>query len=189
MCKENIIEIKMCVVRWRTTNKFDIIGLLPIKLEVAAPTQSWSAVCKQFQLYNPQWIISIKVKSAGTQKWFWNLLITKLFWKEIFTPFGRSCDQRLKNCFWTKNECSWKADRKLAQNTDFQIRLHSITKVDIIANVIKSSTNTHRPGRPLRINLMSRYICFSQIGPFDVSFEELFSKVQNPGGFFRKNVF
>ena len=129
MCKENIIEIKMCVVRWRTTNKFDIIGLLPIKLEVAAPTQSWSAVCKQFQLYNPQWIISIKVKSAGTQKCFWNLLITKLFWKEIFTPFGRSCDERLKNCFWTKNECSWKADRKLAQNTDFQIRLHSITRV------------------------------------------------------------
>ena len=79
MCKEDIIEIKMCVVRWRTTNKFDIIGLLPIKLEVAAPTQSWSAVCKQFQLYNPQWIISIKVKSAGTQKCFWNLLITKRF--------------------------------------------------------------------------------------------------------------
>ena len=47
----------------------------------------------------------------------------------------------------------------------------------------------HRSGRPLRINLMSRYICFSQNGRFDVSFEELFSKVQNPGGFFRKNVF
>ena len=47
----------------------------------------------------------------------------------------------------------------------------------------------HLPGRPLRINLMSRYICFSQNGRFDVSFEELFSKVQNPGGFFRKNVF
>ena len=47
----------------------------------------------------------------------------------------------------------------------------------------------HRSGRPLRINLMSRYICFSQIGLFDVSFEELFSKVQNPGGFFRKIVF
>ena len=41
----------------------------------------------------------------------------------------------------------------------------------------------HRPGRPLRINLMSWYICFSQIGPFDVSFEDLFSKVQNPGEF------
>ena len=48
---------------------------------------------------------------------------------------------------------------------------------------------SHRPGRPLRINLMSRYICFSQIGPFDVSFEELFSKAKNPGGFFRKIVF
>ena len=48
---------------------------------------------------------------------------------------------------------------------------------------------SHRPGRPLRINLMSQYICFSQIGPFDVCFEELFSKVQNPGGFFRKIVF
>ena len=47
----------------------------------------------------------------------------------------------------------------------------------------------HCPGRPLRINFMSRYICFSQIGPFDVCFEELFSKVQNPGGFFRKIVF
>ena len=85
MCKEDIIEIKMCVVIWRTTNKFDIIGLLPIKLEVAAPTQSCAAVCKQFQLYNPQWIISIKVKSAGTQKWFWNLLITKLLKRNIHT--------------------------------------------------------------------------------------------------------
>ena len=47
----------------------------------------------------------------------------------------------------------------------------------------------HRSGRPLRINLMSRYICFSQNGCFDVSFEELFSKVQNPGGFFRKKRF
>ena len=47
----------------------------------------------------------------------------------------------------------------------------------------------HRSGRPLRINLMSRYICFSQNGRFDVSFEELVSKVQNPGGFFRKIVF
>ena len=36
---------------------------------------------------------------------------------------------------------------------------------------------------------MSRYICFSQNGRFDVSFEELFSKVQNPGGFFRKKRF
>ena len=48
---------------------------------------------------------------------------------------------------------------------------------------------SHLPGRPLRINFMSRYICFSQIRPFDVSFEELFSKVQNPGGIFRKIVF
>ena len=47
----------------------------------------------------------------------------------------------------------------------------------------------HRPGRPREINFMSRYICFSQNGPFDVCFEELFSKVQNPGGFFRKIVF
>ena len=52
-----------------------------------------------------------------------------------------------------------------------------------------NQNSTHLPGRPLRINFMSRYICFSQIGPFDVSFEELFSKVQNPGGFFRKIVF
>ena len=36
---------------------------------------------------------------------------------------------------------------------------------------------------------MSRYICFSQNGRFDVSFEELLSKVQNPGGFFRKKRF
>ena len=49
--------------------------------------------------------------------------------------------------------------------------------------------NSHRPGRPREINFMSRYICFSQNGPFDVSFEELFSKAKNPGGFFRKNVF
>ena len=35
---------------------------------------------------------------------------------------------------------------------------------------------THRPGRPLSINLMSRYICFSQNGRFDVRFEELVSK-------------
>ena len=48
---------------------------------------------------------------------------------------------------------------------------------------------THRPGRPREINFMSRYICFSQNGPFDVSFEELFSKAKNPGGFFRKIVF
>ena len=47
----------------------------------------------------------------------------------------------------------------------------------------------HCPGRPREINFMSRYICFSQNGPFDVCFEELFSKVQNPGGFFRKIVF
>ena len=52
-----------------------------------------------------------------------------------------------------------------------------------------SSCSAHRSGRPLRMNLMSRYICFSQIGPFDVSFEELFSKVQSPGGFFRKKRF
>ena len=49
--------------------------------------------------------------------------------------------------------------------------------------------NQHRSGRPLRINLMSWYICFSQNGRFDVSFEELFSKAKNPGGFFRNNVF
>ena len=52
-----------------------------------------------------------------------------------------------------------------------------------------SMSTSHRSGRPLRINFMSRYICFSQIGPFDVSFEELFSKVKNPRGFFRKIVF
>ena len=52
-----------------------------------------------------------------------------------------------------------------------------------------SIRRAHRSGRPREINFMSRYICFSQIGPFDVCFEELFSKVQNPGGFFRKIVF
>ena len=36
---------------------------------------------------------------------------------------------------------------------------------------------------------MSRYICFSQNGQFDVSFEEVFSKAKNPGGFFRKKRF
>ena len=55
--------------------------------------------------------------------------------------------------------------------------------------LITAGVKAHCPGRPLRINFMSRYICFSQIGPFDVCFEELFSKVQNPGGFFRKIVF
>ena len=55
--------------------------------------------------------------------------------------------------------------------------------------VTNSIGSTHRPGRPLRINFMSRYICFSKIGPFDVSFEELFSKAKDPGGFFRKKTF
>ena len=36
---------------------------------------------------------------------------------------------------------------------------------------------------------MSRYICFSPNGQFDVRFEELVSKAKNPGGFLRKNVF
>ena len=58
-----------------------------------------------------------------------------------------------------------------------------------IPRMMVDTSPSHRPGRPLRINLMSRYICFSQIGPFDVSFEELFSKAKNPGGFFRKNVY
>ena len=51
------------------------------------------------------------------------------------------------------------------------------------------SCPSHCPGRPREINFMSRYICFSQNGPFDVSFEELCSKAKNPGGFFRKIVF
>ena len=42
--------------------------------------------------------------------------------------------------------------------------------------------NSHRPGKRLRTNLMSRYICFSQNGRF----EELVSKAKNPGGFLRK---
>ena len=63
-----------------------------------------------------------------------------------------------------------------------------LSKKYFLPNVMQLKENGSF-GRPLRINLMSRYICFSQIGPFDVSFEELFSKVQNPGGFFRKIVF
>ena len=47
----------------------------------------------------------------------------------------------------------------------------------------------HLPGRRFRTNLMSRYICFSQNGRFDVRFEEVVSKAKNPGGFLRKNVF
>ena len=58
-----------------------------------------------------------------------------------------------------------------------------------LLRVIPGISGTHRSGRPREINFISRYICFSQIGPFDVCFEELFSKVQNPGGFFRKIVF
>ena len=52
-----------------------------------------------------------------------------------------------------------------------------------------TNQNTHRPGRRFRTNLMSRYICFSPNGQFDVRFEELVSKAKNPGGFLRKNVF
>ena len=48
---------------------------------------------------------------------------------------------------------------------------------------------SHRPGRRFRTNLMSRYICFSQNGRFDVRFEELVSKAKNPGGFLRKKRF
>ena len=54
---------------------------------------------------------------------------------------------------------------------------------------ISQSCQTHRAGRRFRTNLMSRYICFSQNGRFDVRFEELVSKAKNPGGFLRKNVF
>ena len=42
----------------------------------------------------------------------------------------------------------------------------------------------HRAGRHFRTKLMSRYIGSSPNGRFDVRFEELVSKVQNPGGFF-----
>ena len=56
-------------------------------------------------------------------------------------------------------------------------------------NKIVKTVWPHPSGRPLRINLMSRYICFSQNGGFDVSFEELVSKAKNPGGFLRKTVF
>ena len=47
----------------------------------------------------------------------------------------------------------------------------------------------HLPGRPLRINLMSRYICFSQNGRFDVSFEELFQKLKTLWDLPEKNFF
>ena len=47
----------------------------------------------------------------------------------------------------------------------------------------------HRTGRRFRTKLMSRYICFSPNGQFDVRFEELVSKVQNPGGFLGKTDF
>ena len=58
-------------------------------------------------------------------------------------------------------------------------------------NILEGAFNqrTHRPGRRFRTKLMSQYICFSPNGQFDVRFEELVSKVQNPGGFLRKNVF
>ena len=47
----------------------------------------------------------------------------------------------------------------------------------------------HRAGRHFRTKLMSRYIGSSPNGRFDVRFEELVSKAENPGGFLRKNVF
>ena len=48
---------------------------------------------------------------------------------------------------------------------------------------------SHRAGRHFRKKLMSRYIGSSPNGRFDVRFEELVSKAENPGGFLRKNVF
>ena len=47
----------------------------------------------------------------------------------------------------------------------------------------------HRTGRRFRTKLMSRYIYFSPNGRFDVRFEELVSKAENPGGFLRKKSF
>ena len=48
---------------------------------------------------------------------------------------------------------------------------------------------SHCAGRRFRTKLMSRYIGSSPNGRFDVRFEELVSKAENPGGFLRKNVF
>ena len=48
------------------------------------------------------------------------------------------------------------------------------------------ATGTHRAGRHFRTKLMSRYIGSSPNGWFDVRFEELVSKTENPGGFLRK---
>ena len=85
-------------------------------------------------------------------------------------------------------EWSLAKSRKTMQGMKILTLRRSMQKFHISQNE-KLSLLSHLPGRPLRINLMSRYICFSQNGRYDVSFEELFSKVQNPGGFFRKNVF
>ena len=63
------------------------------------------------------------------------------------------------------------------------------TSTRLASNRLHCSHISHRSGRPREINFISRYICFSQIGPFDVCFEELFSKVQKSGLFFRKIVF
>ena len=53
----------------------------------------------------------------------------------------------------------------------------------------KSPSGPHRVGRHFRTKLMSPYIGSSPNGRFDVRFEELVSKAENPGGFLRKNVF
>ena len=47
----------------------------------------------------------------------------------------------------------------------------------------------HCSGRHFRTKLMSRYIGAGQNDRFDVRIQEVVSKVQNPGGFLRKNVF
>ena len=50
-------------------------------------------------------------------------------------------------------------------------------------------TPSHCAGRHFRTKLMSQYIGAGQNDRFDVRIQELVSKVQNPGGFLRKNVF
>ena len=53
--------------------------------------------------------------------------------------------------------------------------VQKITRQSVIIEhltlMCETTFRTHRPGRPREINFISRYICFSQIGPFDVCLE------------------
>ena len=107
-------------------------------------------------------------------------------YEDLYQTFLLHCPTEYKTC--KKSAFSLRKVSLEATSSNY----HHVTllpDVHFLEQLWKEPIYSHLPGRPLRINLMSRYICFSQNGRFDVSFEELFSKVQNPGGFFRKIVF